>query len=454
MNLLNFAIWSALMLVGAAGILFLLISNMTVRSGEVPLNPIGATEVTHSDESVIKPMALQGLTQGAATQDTLASITGDATRLRQFLEAMPIGVVVFDDQLRVLYWNRQCEIIFGWRAADVLGCTPWESYAPEIGADQAADMLKRVNEQRDNYALTRDARHRDGSLRHCTWVVSPERDEQGQLVRALALVQDITEQRRADTAQAHYAADISALARQLLDHDAQITRRLAQTLHDRLGQTLTALRLAFDVVDANSASPDAWQESPMGPLIDQAVKEVREALTELRPPLLNEQGLLDALDNEIRSLWRNPNRVRIALTSEGDHVKDRYPSDVEYAAFMIAREAVGNALRHAKPHHVGVHMNAPGGKLTLEIKDDGLGFDGQTELPKPGHLGLVGMRERALAVGALLTVQSLTGVGSCVRFVWGDARTASAASPTLGTTVGASFDSALDTHPSHPKATT
>jgi PAS domain S-box-containing protein len=462
MNMLNFVIWGALVLVCTTGMLFLLVSNLAVRSGEMPLNPVGATEVTHSDERAIKPMALQGLAQGGATQDTLASITGDATRLRQFLEAMPIGVAVFDDQLRVLYWNRQCEIIFGWRAADVLGRTPWESYAPEIGADQAADMLKRVNEQRDNYALTRDARRRDGSLRHCTWVVSPERDEQGSLVRALALVQDITEQRRADTAQAHYAADISALARQLLDHDAQITRRLAQTLHDRLGQTLTALRLAYDVVDANSACPTAWQDSPMGPLIDQAVKEVREALTELRPPLLNEQGLHDALDNEIRSLWRNPNRVRIALTSEGEHVKDRYPSDVEYAAFMIAREAVGNALRHAKPHHVGVHMNAPGGLLTIEIKDDGLGFDGLSELPKPGHLGLVGMRERALAVGALLTVQSLPGVGSCVRFVWGDARTASPASGALGssldTAVGTFLDSALDstldTNPSHQKATT
>jgi PAS domain S-box-containing protein len=423
MNMLNFVIWSALVLSCGAGVLFLLISNMAVRSGEMPLNAIGATELTHNDERAIKPMALQGLASGAATQDALASITGDATRLRQFLEAMPIGVVVFDNQLRVQYWNRQCEIIFGWRAVDVLGRTPWESYAPEIGAEQAANMLKRVNEQRDKYALNRDARHRDGSLRHCTWVVSPERDEQGQLVRALALVQDVSEQRRFDTAQAHYAADISALARQLLDHDAQITRRLAQTLHDRLGQTLTALRLAFDVIDANSASPTAWQDSPMGPLIDQAVQEVREALTELRPPLLNEQGLFEALDNEIRSLWRNPNRVRIALTTEGEHVKQRYPGDVEYAAFMIAREAVGNALRHAKPHHVGVHMNAPQGRLTIEIKDDGLGFDGPSELPKPGHLGLVGMRERALAVGARLTVKSLPGVGSCVRFEWLEACT-------------------------------
>jgi PAS domain S-box-containing protein len=417
MNMLNFVIWGALVLVCTTGMVFLLISNLAVRSGEMPLNPLGATENAQTTERNVNPAKLCSPTP----PDILTSIAGDGRRLRQFLEAMPIGVVVFDDQLQVQYWNRQCEIIFGWRAVDVLGRTPWESYAPEIGTEQADSMLKQLHAQHENYALARDARRRDGSLRHCTWVVSPERDEQGNLVRALALVQDITEQRRADTAQAHYAADISALARQLLDHDAQITRRLAQTLHDRLGQTLTALRMAFDVVDANSASTDAWKDSPMGGLIDQAVKEVREALTELRPPLLNEHGLQDALDNEIRSHWRNPNRVRTALTSEGEHVTQRYPSDVEYAAFMIAREAVGNALRHAKPHHVGVHMSGDVGRLTVEIKDDGLGFDGPTELIKPGHLGLVGMRERALAVGARLSVKSLPGVGSCVRFEWVDA---------------------------------
>ena len=58
--------------------------------------------------------------------------------------------------------------------------------------------------------------------------------------------------------------------------------------------------------------------------------------------------------------------------------------------------------------------------LTIEIKDDGCGFERDHVVPRPGHLGLVGMRERALAVGAVVSVQSLPGVGSCVRFEWLD----------------------------------
>ena len=362
--------------------------------------------------------ARPGAQQPLEMVDMLALIAGDASRLQQLLDVLPIGVAVFDGETRVLYWNRECETIFGWRAAEVMGRRPWESFAAEMTPAQAAESTNRVNERNELYTVTREALRRDGSARQCRWTVSPERDAQGRLVRALALVQDMTEQARADATKAQYALDISALARQLLDHEAQVTRRLAQTLHDRLGQTMSALRLAFDALDARQGDPAAWSASPMGWLIDQAVAQVREALVELRPPLLDQQGLHATLDNEIRGLWRNPNRVRIALTSEGEASQAHYPPEVEYAAFMITREAMANALLHAAPHHIGVHLSGQAHALTVEIKDDGRGFDQLTLRPEPGHLGLVGMRERALAAGAVLTVQSLAGVGSCVRFEW------------------------------------
>ena len=377
-----------------------------------------------------KQNARPGAQQPLEMVDMLALIAGDASRLQRLLDVLPIGVAVFDGEMRVLYWNRECETIFGWHAAEVMGRRPWESFATEMTPVQAAESTNRVNERHETYTVTREALRRDGSTRQCRWTVSPERDAQGRLVRALALVQDMTEQARADATKAQYALDISALARQLLDHEAQVTRRLAQTLHDRLGQTMSALRLAFDALDARQGDPAAWSASPMGWLIDQAVAQVREALVELRPPLLDQQGLHATLDNEIRGLWRNPNRVRIALTSEGEASQAHYPPDVEYAAFMITREAMANALLHAGPHHIGVHLSGQAHALTVEIKDDGRGFDQLKLQPEPGHLGLVGMRERALAVGAVLTVQSLAGVGSCVRFEWAGER-ADAAAPGL-----------------------
>ena len=368
-----------------------------------------------------QPKARIGEQQPLEVVDMLALIAEDASRLQQLLDLLPVGVVVFDSAQRVMYWNRQCELIFGRSAEEVVGRAPWDGFMAELTPAEVAQMIERVNVQHKTYTVLRNHPLSDGSSRQCLWTVVPECDAAGHLVRTLALVQDVTEQRAAEASQAGFARETSALAHQLLDQEAQITSRLAQTLHDRLGQTLSALRLAFDAVDARDGDPAAWHESPMTMLIDKAVAEVREALVELRPPLLDERGLYNALDNETRSLWRNPKRVRIALTSEGDATDRHDPAEVEYAAFMVTREAIGNALRHASPHHIGVHLNGHAGGLTVEIKDDGCGFDRDRVVPRPGHLGLVGMRERALAVGAVVSVQSLPGVGSCVRFEWADA---------------------------------
>ena len=380
-----------------------------LKTGAAPVLPRGL------------PQARIGEQQPLEVVDMLALIAEDASRLQQLLDVLPVGVVVFDGAQRVMYWNHQCELIFGRAAEEVVGRAPWDGFMTELKPAEVAAMIEHVNAQHKTYTVLRTHLLRGGSSRQCQWTVVPERDAEGRLVRTLALVQDVTEQRVAETSKAGYAREISALAHQLLDQEAQITSRLAQTLHDRLGQTLSALRLAFDAVDARDGDPAAWHESPMTMLIDKAVAEVREALVELRPPLLDERGLYNALDNETRSLWRNPKRVRIALTSEGDAAVRHDPAAVEYAAFMITREAIGNALRHASPHHIGVHLNGYAGGLTVEIKDDGCGFDRDRVVPRPGHLGLVGMRERALAVGAVVSVQSLPGVGSCVRFEWTDA---------------------------------
>ena len=365
-----------------------------------------------------QPQAQIGVQQPLEVVDMLALMAEDASRLQQLLDVLPVGVAVFDGQQRVMYWNRQCELIFGRTADQVVGRAPWDGFMAELSAAEVAALVERVKTSHAPYTVLRTHVLRDGRRRQCHWTVSPERDAAGQLVRALTLVQDVTDQRAAADSNAGYAREISALARQLMDQEAQLTSRLAQNLHDRLGQTLSALRLSFDAVDARDGDPAAWRESPMSMLIDKAVADVRDALVELRPPLLAERGLHSALDNEVRSLWRNPNRVRIALTSAGDAVEKHYPIDVEYAAFMVVREAIANALRHAAPHHVGVHMNGEAGGLTVEIKDDGCGFERDHVVPRPGHLGLVGMRERALAVGAVVSVQSLPGVGSCVRFEW------------------------------------
>ncbi|HEY0879512.1 MAG TPA: response regulator, partial [Zeimonas sp.] len=225
-----------------------------------------------------------------------------------------------------------------------------------------------------------------------------------------------------EQALARYRGDLSDLAQRMMDTEKATTRQLAQMLHDQLGQTLTAIRLGFDAVFAGcgattAASTAAQQQaSRVSALIDQAVREVRQVLVTLRPPLLDEQGLLAALDNELRAHPLGREDVELRLEPKPRIFRVRWPSDVEYAAFMIAREALANALRHANPHRVGVSIDGDEDSLRLRVADDGSGIPFDTS--RPGHLGIVGMRERALAIGARFALESTPGKGTAVRLEW------------------------------------
>lgn len=226
---------------------------------------------------------------------------------------------------------------------------------------------------------------------------------------------DITDRRRAQDALRKHRADLSRLNGKLLDQEKDATRKLAQVLHDQLGQTLTAARLMLDF-QMQSHPSEAGRRMEM--LMTQAMEQVRGLLMDLRPPLLDERGLGPALDNEIqrvRSLGVNTD-ILFQCNDYGMH--SRWPSDVEYAFFMIAREAITNALTHARAQLVQVQLSAEANGLALEISDDGQGLASGHLQGTPGHLGVVGMHERAAGIQARLSVSSMTGEGVRIQLMW------------------------------------
>jgi signal transduction histidine kinase len=98
----------------------------------------------------------------------------------------------------------------------------------------------------------------------------------------------------------------------------------------------------------------------------------------------------------------------------------RWPADVEYAGFMVAREALNNALRHARAHRIELFVDGDAQWLTVQVRDDGCGMPERGGVVRPGHLGMVGMRERAQAIGAVLRIESLADAGTTVTLQWGE----------------------------------
>jgi PAS domain S-box-containing protein len=238
-----------------------------------------------------------------------------------------------------------------------------------------------------------------------------------------AILRDVTERVHNEYAMVKHQLELTELTHQLLAQEKATASRLAQALHDQLGQTLTAIRINFVSETLPADASQAARHGLVDQLIDQAVAEVRQVIDELRPTLLSEFGLLEALDNELRTRQKSAQSVLLRLEAPPELGSQRWSADVEYAAFMIAREAITNALQHAGANIVRVVLDGDARRLHLEIVDNGLGFAPGALAARPGHLGLVGMRERSIAIGARFEIQSLPGGGAAVRMNWEEGQT-------------------------------
>lgn len=225
------------------------------------------------------------------------------------------------------------------------------------------------------------------------------------------------QRRHSEQALARSHRELAWFSQRLLEQEKGTTQRLALALHDELGQTLTALRLVHDAATmrgSGAIGPDEARR--IGELIGVAHQQLRGTLSGLRPALLDEQGLIAALERELRECTRLYPQVALVLHAPAGA---RWPADVEYAAFMVAREALHNALRHAQARSVDVSIDGVRERLALRVADDGIGM-AQLPAEQPGHLGLVGMRERARTIGAVLAIESTVSAGTIVRLEWKD----------------------------------
>lgn len=192
--------------------------------------------------------------------------------------------------------------------------------------------------------------------------------------------------------------------------------RIARELHDQTGQTLTALAYRVAALDTGRAlTPEAI--GSLKELTNQALADLRGLVTDLRPPQLDDLGLVAALH------WlADQMRVRldfdVVVKVEGQ--RQRLSPAVETSLFRIAQEALTNAARHAGAGSAMVRLVFARGRVTVEIVDEGVGFDVaavQPETHAAGHeaWGIFGMAERAELVGGRLELHSERGVGTTVR---------------------------------------
>lgn len=239
-------------------------------------------------------------------------------------------------------------------------------------------------------------------------------DEIGELsaafnAMAASLKRDLTHRQLAEAALEESRAQLQAYARRLVDASESERRMIARELHDEAGQVMTALRLSLARLQRKADPELAARLEELQQLADRVIDDLRKLAADLRPGSLDLGGLAPALEQHIAQ-FRQRTGLHVTFAAH-DLQGHRLPPEVETNLYRIAQEALTNAARYAKATHIEVRLECHAHEVMLAVLDDGVGFD-VDEAQRKNHLGLLGMRERAAALGGRLVIESSPGRGA------------------------------------------
>jgi signal transduction histidine kinase len=208
-------------------------------------------------------------------------------------------------------------------------------------------------------------------------------------------------------------SELAHLSTRMVRHHEEERRRLQRDLHDETAQTFSAVKMEVGMLLEGADAVARDRLDRVLSLVDGGIRGIRRVMHDLRPALLDDLGLLPA----IRSLADDV-RERGALTVDVElpATPPRLLAEAELALFRAAQEALANVVRHADASRVTVHLRIDGPRLRLTVRDNGRGLplgDGPASTGA-NHVGLAGMRERIMALGGRVDVQSVVPSGVLV----------------------------------------
>jgi PAS domain S-box-containing protein len=320
---------------------------------------------------------------------------------------------------RISFWNPAAEKLFGYSSEEILG-KPVNILVPSHLQGEVERNVENIirGEQIQDYETERV--RKDGSIVPVSLTLSPIKDAHGKIVGPFAIIRDITERKRAEEQLQRTLGELRTLSRRLEVVREDERTRIARELHDELGVRLTCLKMDLSRLQPimNDASRPKLEEKVLSMIeqVDTTIAAVQCLVAELRPGVLDDLGLVAAIEWQCRDFERRSG-IRCLVDSKEEDIP--LDSARATAAFRICQEALTNVVRHARAKEIRVHLDKLDRELLLEIHDDGQGIlpgkvTDARSLGLLGMLGMLGMRERAGAVGGALRIVGLPGQGTTV----------------------------------------
>ncbi|HTJ94476.1 MAG TPA: PAS domain-containing protein [Pararobbsia sp.] len=331
---------------------------------------------------------------------------------RTLAENLPDGVVRYNLQCERIYVNPAFERNLGITASQVLNLPFEATWAYDKPVDEYRAIVRRV--------LTTGAPGKayggwsipGRESRYFAVSITAERDRNGEIVSALAISRDISAARKAKKRVEESRRLIRQLAGRSEAAREEERKHMARELHDGLAQSLLALRLQVSVLGlefgAHVPALKARADSIVSH-VDCATKVVRNAITSLRPVVLD-LGVVSALEWLVDDFVADTG-IRCKFSTDLSTIALREADTT--AVFRIAQEALRNIVRHARATCASVLLKRDPDGCMLEINDNGVGFDATKK--KPQSFGLVGIRERVLMFAGTFELVTSPGAGTIIR---------------------------------------
>ena len=349
--------------------------------------------------------------------------------LIRIIDGSPIATFAINKQHKVTHWNTALESLSGTKREEVVGIDrQWVAFYTKkrpvmadliVDGASAAEIKQYYGDKGKKSSLIDGAYEaedffpdlgEDGRWLH--FMASPIKDNKGEIIGAIETLRDVTEQKRLEDKTRLYIQQITRA-------QEEERERIARELHDDLAQSLLLITQDLDFLTSTKGEKLSGGQLKqfLEKLRSQAIgalEDLRRCAQDLRPPILDQLGLLAALEwmaEDLARKYRIDVQVKVIGSERG------LPAEVELLLFRIAQEALTNTRRHAEASRAWITLEFGDDKVVLAVNDNGKGFKLPQRLgdfTSVGKLGLAGMQQRALLTGGTIDVKSTPGKGTAV----------------------------------------
>jgi PAS domain S-box-containing protein len=330
-------------------------------------------------------------------------------RYRGLFENASDAIFVCSTTGRIISVNYACEQLTGYTLKELVTTAIYDHFSGE-----SKEKLKQLFSEKlgrvPTDGITEAHLNRKNGTEAFVELRSSPLLRRNQIIGLQIIAQDVTEEKKLRQNMEYYIKQVTRA-----QEDERL--RISQELHDDTAQILATLSRGLDSITTGEGKPDKTvikQLKKLQEMADSALNGVRRFSQDLRPSILDDLGLVPALEWLITDLEKGyGTATKVDIT--GSH--RRLTPEIELTVFRIAQEILSNIRRHSKATSVELSLDFGTDALTLIVSDDGQGFDvpeRTSDLAQSGKLGIIGMRERARLIGGTLIVQSEKGAGTTI----------------------------------------